>query len=280
MIQKLSGFISSGLLQPKQTAILTLSVATFFSTYFLEPFEIYPPEHTLSYFWICVFRAMLVGILAMLYLSFVRPKATWSIQSKLFHATVFLFLFGVVNFLIRDIIYDNPNNWSVHFFLTEIRNTFLIGILVLGLMFAFDHSRLLKKIEEEDAASDHQAADLTFTDNGVRIITQTKADDFLLPLNHFIMAKTEGNYTEIFTFERNGLRKQLKRIPLKSLEEQLSPYPWLVRTHRAYMVNQRLVENISGNAQGYQLTLAHYPEKVPVSRAFIPHFNQTSTLAT
>lgn len=156
---------------------------------------------------------MLVGIVAMVYLSFVRPKADWSIQRKLFHATIFLLLFGAVNFLIRDIIYDNPNNWSVHFLLTEIRNTFLFGIFIFGLMFAFDSRLLLKQNEEEDAASDRQVANYTFKEETqVSIITQVKADDFLLPLEHFVLAKTEGNYTEVFTLKTLGCKSNLREF--------------------------------------------------------------------
>lgn len=39
-----------------------------------------------------------------------------------------------------------------------------------------------------------------------------------------------------------------------------------------------MVENIAGNAQGYQLSLKNYPEKVPVSRAYISHFNKANSL--
>ncbi len=283
--QKFRERIPSGLMQPKFTAAFTLFMATFFTTYFLEPFEIYPPEHTINYFWICFFRGVLGACLTLLYLTFIRPEANWTIQKKLFHAAFFLWLFGTINFLIRDIIYDNPNNWSIHFFLTELRNTFLFGIFIFWLMFSFNYKLLLRGSEGDKRTSDSSPMAFTPVENvdTATIITQVKADDFLLPLEHFIMAKTEGNYTEIFTIESSGLQKHLKRIPLKSLEGQLSSYPWLVRTHRSYLINQRMVENIMGNAQGYQLSLKHYPEKVPVSRAFIPHFNKANvpvTLAT
>src|SRR5690554_1971797 len=115
-------------LHPRVTVASTLFLTTFFSTYFLEPFEIYPPEHTIHYFWICLFRGVLVACLATIYLTFFQPKATWLLQRKLSHVALFLFLVGGINFLIRDVIYDNPDNWSWHFLFTELRNTFLLGL--------------------------------------------------------------------------------------------------------------------------------------------------------
>ncbi len=278
---KFKGISRHGL-PPKFIGAITLFLATFFSTYFLEPFEIHPPEHTVHYFWICFFRAGLAACLALIYLTFIQPKATWPLHKKLFHVALFLLLFGGINFLIRDVIYDNPDNWSWHFLFTELRNTFLLGLFILWLMLSLNYNLLFGDEKENAMVSEN----LPMDDLGMKkqaavsIITQVKADDFLLPLDHFILAKSEGNYTEIFTIENQRVHKRLKRIPLKSLEEQLSPYPWLVRTHRSYLINQQLVDNMTGNAQGYQLSLKYYPEKVPVSRAFIPHFNKANALVS
>jgi hypothetical protein len=256
--------------------VLTLFLLTFLFTYFLEPFQVYPPEHIFSYFGICLFRALLLACLAIIYFPLLSLRKNWTLGHKLWHIPLFLLLVGVVNFLIRDIIYDNPNNWSFNFFWIEIRNTFLVGMFFLWILIPFDFQRLLEKTRSVSILiPPNQEVILQKKDILVSIQTQVKADDFQLAIHEFVFARTEGNYTEIYTVDTTGLRKFLKRISLKSLEQQLSSYRWITKTHRAYLVNLQMIEGITGNAQGYQLSISHYNEKIPVSRAFVPSFKKT-----
>src|SRR5690606_22693333 len=132
--------------QGKVKIAFTLFLLTFLLTYFLEPFDVYPPEHNVPYFWICFFRAVMVACLAFLYIHFLHPKITSSLSTKLIHVSLFLLLIGSVNFFIRDIIYDNPNNWSFHFFLIEIRNAFLVGFFIFWLMLSLNHQLWMQKV--------------------------------------------------------------------------------------------------------------------------------------
>ena len=85
-----------------------------------------------------------------------------------------------------------------------------------------------------------------------------------------MFAKSDGNYLEIYV---NNQNKKLIRATLKHLEALLSTHPNIIKTHRSYLVNTNYIENIKGNAQGYQLQITDYI--VPVSRTMIPIFNTT-----
>ena len=58
------------------------------------------------------------------------------------------------------------------------------------------------------------------------------------------------------------------RCTLKQMEEQLQGVQGIMRCHRAYIVNIAHVEHVSGNGQGYRLTLKATKEQVPVSRQY------------
>lgn len=280
MISNIKGHLSQPSPYPAEIKdrillVSALFALTFMFTYLLEPFHVYPPQHKITYTWICFFRAILVAGLASIYFFLLNPKKNWTRGYRLLVVTLFLLSIGLGNFFIRDIIYDNPNNWSFHYFFSEIYHAYVAGIVILLILIPFSQQPLWVnplvsppiKTKDDDGQNNRLIA----------IATQVKADDFHLQIDRFVLAKTEGNYTEIYTRETSGLRKELKRIPLKSLEEQLSPYNWIVKTHRAHLVNKHMVEDISGNAQGYRLSLPHYPEKVPVSRAFISAFKRAQT---
>lgn len=44
--------------------------------------------------------------------------------------------------------------------------------------------------------------------------------------------------------------------------------PFIIRCHRAFLVNIRMVVKVDGNSQGYKLNLEGCEEDVPVSRAY------------
>lgn len=83
-----------------------------------------------------------------------------------------------------------------------------------------------------------------------------------------LFVESDGNYALVhYLCEGRAVHKAL-RCTLKQAEEQLSEEPYIMRCHRAYIVNIARVEHVSGNGQGYRLTLEGTKEQVPVSRQY------------
>ena len=55
---------------------------------------------------------------------------------------------------------------------------------------------------------------------------------------------------------------------LKQAEEAVAACSFIVRCHRAFLVNIRTVVKVDGNSQGYRLRLEGCTEEVPVSRGY------------
>ena len=87
---------------------------------------------------------------------------------------------------------------------------------------------------------------------------------------HFLYAEAEGNYIKV-NYRSAGSGKivqKLLRLTMKQAEEAMAACPFIIRCHRAFLVNVRQVVKVDGNSQGYRLRLEGCEEEVPVSRAY------------
>jgi len=194
----------------------------------------------------------------------------------LFVELLFFLLFGVTDFLLRDFIYSNPDNWSLNYFWEEIRNTFLVGFLLLIIVLPLNLERLINKhsvgLQKLPNINTKPLGDTT-----VLIKTSALNETIELKIRDFLFAKVESNYTELFISSPDGINKILIRITLKDLEAQLKEFTKIYRTHRSYLVNLNAIQSITGNAQGYRLVLKKCAITIPVSRSSIDGFKVAYT---
>ena len=257
----------------------------FFFLWVFEPFHVNPDEQKVSYVLICFLHALSPTLIFLLYFLLLnvilseKKRAQWTVGQEIIHLCVLFFLFGVASFLIRDIIYTNPDNWSWRYFFEEVKNTFLGGSLLAAFLILLNFYRLNTKTQKKAAQIENHLPTVIVqppeeTSDQIAIQTQVKADDFALRLHDFLFAQAEGNYVEVFCGGKGGVKKELKRITLSQLESQLSSFPYILRSHRAYLINTRHIQHVMGNAQGYWLSIAGVTEKVPVSRGKIGVFDE------
>ncbi len=256
----------------------------FFFNYLLQPFDVNPDEQKMDYLWICVIHSS-TPLLILLCISFIfklYPKMTddWNIKNECV-LIFFLVLFtGITQFLIRDIIYDNPLNWSWEYFKEEILNTFIAGVFLAPIIISINANRRQSINQLNANRISSTLTDVKERQNHtiVTIETEVKSEKFSFDSSHFIYAKAEGNYAEIFLKKEDQVQKLIKRIPIKNLETQLSAFPFIIKTHRSVLLNLNHIENVTGNAQGYKVKLKDCPDTVPVSRNFIESFDLATTL--
>ncbi|MCL9806584.1 LytTR family transcriptional regulator [Flavobacterium amniphilum] len=247
--------------------------------YLLQPFDVNFSEHKIPNFWICVVHSTtpIVLFFGIAFICRFLPETTdnWTIKKEIVLIFFLVLCTGISQFLIRDIIYNNPDNWSWHYLREEVSNSFLAGLFIGPLIIFINLNRQQHKNSEN---ANRIAATLPHVeevpaDTTVTIETEVKSEKFSFDINSFIYAKAEGNYAEIFLNEDGKTNKLIKRIPIKNLETQLNAFPFIVKTHRSVLLNLNQIENVSGNAQGYKVTMKDCLEPVPVSRNYIQTFN-------
>jgi len=258
---------------------LIIFLMSLLFNYLFEPFVVYRPEHKLNYFWISFIHslnAFIIVIIITVIASKIVNEDHWKVWKEIVLIGFILLMIGICQFLVRDLIYDNPFNWSFNYLIEEIRNTFLAGILFVFILVPLNYMRLNRRHfnTAETFSSKTQETDFSNQNYIAKINTHQKNDDFNMNVNSFLFARAEGNYLEIFIREKNEIAKLLKRMTLKELETQLLHFPNIFKTHRSYIVNLDQVLQVKGNAQGYQLLLDDYSEPIPVSRGMIADFEK------
>lgn len=100
--------------------------------------------------------------------------------------------------------------------------------------------------------------------------TGTTKEALEIDAESFLYAEAEGNYVRIAYRKKPyaEVKKKLLRATMKQVEEATQECHFVLRCHRAFLVNIRQVTRVDGNSQGYRLLLDGCTEEVPVSRAY------------
>ncbi|KPM48341.1 LytR/AlgR family response regulator transcription factor [Jiulongibacter sediminis] len=251
-------------------------MAQFYNS-IIQPFDVYHPELKFGAFGTELIHS-LIPVIVMLYTAlFLKafPGITdnWTLRKELVLFFVILLQVGLLDFLIRDLIYDNPENWSWHYLQEEVLNTLLGGMLIVTPIISINlNIQLLKNQERAEAITVGKREELkTFDSDVLSIKTPLASECFELDLTRLLFVNAEGNYLNFHLKDEATL---LKRMTLNGLEELLSEYPNLLRVHRSYLVNLSMIEKVVGNAQGYKLKLRQSSDTVPVSRSYLEVFDQ------
>lgn len=254
---------------------MLIFVIGFCFDYFFEPFHVNRAEHNYAYWVICLAHVGGAATMYFIYSSVINQfvdDEEWTLGKNAMFDIGLLFLIGVLNFFWREVIYDNPNNVSLHYFIEEIRNTFLVGALILFMIVTINFN-LLRRKNQMQAEHLHPTKEGAISGALVPIQAAIPSDNFELDASEVLCIRSDGNYVEFYVQEGEHTRKLIKRLTLQRAADQLADFPFIQKTHRAFLVNTRQVKRIEGNAQGYQLTIDRLPFSIPVSRKHIDQFN-------
>lgn len=255
---------------------------TFVFYYVFLPFEINTKEHKYSFVGISAIHALvpfiLMPIQGYLYQYRLRKARPWKVSDEFIFYGIFLFLTGLAQYLIRDIIYENPHNRQLKYVLEELRNTFLIGGIFIAIAVSVNFNRLYHKhIQKAGVLAINDPT--VFAGRHITIHTQVKSESFDLRIDQFLFARSDGNYLNIFLQSDKETTSTLKRLTLNDLKNQIEKVGNFMQTHRSYLVNLDKLEQVTGNAAGFTLTFQHCTETALVSRKLIRSF-ETQLKAT
>lgn len=264
-----------------RSIIIALFFGLFIGSFlvFFEPFDIninYGEDQVLEVFFFG-FISTLVLILFLFVLPYLLPKVFsdlhWSVKHQLLFYFIMLFAIATLNGLYTNYINELPFSWSNYWWM--INRTFVLGGIPLSFVTLLDyHRRSKSNIALAEQMSEQKAPAPQSVEELFTILTNLKSEQFSIREKEFYFARAVGNYVEIFSGLDDKLEKEIYRLSLSSVEEQLNGNKRLIRCHRSYIVNLNKVVNISGNAQGLKLELDSSSYVIPVSRKYIPLVKQ------
>lgn len=167
---------------------------------------------------------------------------------------------------------------SIGNFIGSLLSVVILGIFPLTASVFFKYSRYKALNEKEASVLDDNLHDFqqknqdrseieAKKDNNVTLIAENEKDIIELNIDYLQYIESADNYANIVFLDQNKLKKELLRGTLKRFEQQISQ-PFVMRCHRSFIVNLNQVANISGNAQGYRITLKNNGTIIPVARNY------------
>jgi hypothetical protein len=203
----------------------------------------------------------------------------WTIGKNILHCFLFLLFIGVCTFIYDRYFLIKADFWTdfgTHGFYTilsiDMLAAFTIGVipLIFGLFIVENNAlkrnlleaQRLNKLLSERPRQEEEAGET------IALSGDTKDSISLIPENILYM-EASGNYVDICYKEEAKEKHKLLRSTIKQMEEMMQPFQYCVRCHRAYIVNINHIRNISGNAQGYRLSLTGTALEIPVSRTYL-----------
>jgi hypothetical protein len=98
-------------------------------------------------------------------------------------------------------------------------------------------------------------------------LTGTTSETVTVHIPDLLYIEAVGNYVKIYQLSDGQVRNDMLRATSKQMEDDLRPYPMIVRCHRAFLVNLQQVEQIVSRAGTMQLVIKHSQDSLPVSRS-------------
>ncbi|OQP52065.1 hypothetical protein A4H97_25980 [Niastella yeongjuensis] len=195
----------------------------------------------------------------------------WTVGKELIRMCWQLIPIAIGNWLLTHWLYKNYLSW--HNLFSFLWITLVVGIFPLWLNILLKQQRLLKKYQAGASRLDEQLNQPVILPQPVLSVpeqivftSENGKEQLSLPPGEIRYITAADNYVRIYFIKDNHPTSHLLRNTLRKAEEVLSTFPQFFRCHRAYIVNLKTVQHVSGNAQGYKLHLKDVEELIPVSR--------------
>lgn len=195
--------------------------------------------------------------------------ASWTVTHQIVFSLLILFVIATLNGVYTNYTNDLPFSWANYGWI--ISRTFALGGIPFSFLILIDYHRknhynqeMAVHIMEKHLDSTPPLPDKTWT-----IMTELKSETFTLHDRYFSHAVADGNYIDLYAMNGDTLTCSTYRITLAAFAQQIDA-SHLQRCHRSYLVNLNRVIDVSGNAQGLQLSLTGHDGTVPVSRKYVP----------
>lgn len=254
-------------------ASILVSVFVYVFLMIFQPFGIsniqyYKPIFVLGFFVITLIVLFFSFLIAPLICKEFFDSDNWTIRKNTIFIISQFIIISILNWAYNSTLGKDVTTQHSLMFFVFITTT--VGIFPTLFLMYFIEINLTRK--NQDFAND-------FTENipeklskteEIKIIlnSKNKAETFKINLNQLICIKSEGNYLNVFYFENDKIISRLIRNSISKIEEQLSKFNKIKRSHRSYIVNLDKVDKMTGNARNFNLHIDDLGFKIPVSRSF------------
>ena len=196
---------------------------------------------------------------------FSKPEE-WNFIKELISIFIVIFAMGTAVYFMAFLIERPADRWNLETLAGSFTGTFLIAGIPLYLFTVININQLFQTKLTHSQKDPEPAGENGAGEEFIFINTPLKKEEMSFYPSEFLYAESDGNYVNFYLQREGEIRKEVIRCSISSVEDQLSDFPFLLRTHRAFIVNLKKVEEANGNALGFRLNIPKIPGEIPVSR--------------
>jgi hypothetical protein len=201
----------------------------------------------------------------------------WTVGKNLLNGLLIILTISLGNtfyhcLLIRNSIPFSWENVSATF-LFYLVITFLVAIVPFAIIEFLQRNLSLSQHLLEAQELNKQLAEkipspqTAYHSEPITLSGNTKESVELHP-EQFIYLEAYGNYVKINYTEGELVKQKLLRTTIKQMEDELTSVPFIIRCHRAFLVNIKQIASVKGNSQGYKVSFNYPVGEIPVSRGY------------
>lgn len=246
----------------------------FFKPFGLFKFDFESMVRISSGYGLVTFLIMCVNQFALPYFySTIFLEKNWTVFREIIWVFWNVIIIAVFNYYYSIYIFDLEHYASLFFYF--LMYTLLTSIIPVSVTILLLHNWKLKKnLRSAEEISRNLNTKMLEQKNDEKIVLYaTNKKDFIsTTVSDFLYIESIGNYNVIYWEEKGEVMHKKIRNTLKNMEDQLLGIHSIMRVHKAFIVNLDQIQEINGNAQGYQLTMRDEKIKIPVSRSYMKKF--------
>ena len=238
----------------------------------------------------CIFGVIIFfSIILILYLftKFILSKKTkdnWTILKELSLVSLLLLTIISLNYSFLVLISKNNSDvLNIAFFFKMVFYALTTGLVISTIITWINYTIILKENLKQSLIHNNKLKDILKNkqektgDLIVNFPSNIQSENIKFNLEQLLFIKSDGNYIEVYTKTNNEIKIQLYRFSIQSIEDKLINYPYIIRTHRTYLVNIKNISHTKGNVRNYQLYFEGTELSIPVARSRFKIFNEALT---
>ncbi|WP_221657118.1 LytR/AlgR family response regulator transcription factor [Bacteroides salyersiae] len=251
----------------------------FFILLLFQPFGISAISHNklgilLGYMAVTgLFLCIPVYLLPLLFPDFYEDER-WTVGKHLLNNLFIFFFIAVGLWLYSDWIFGWGLRWDI--FCSFLVSAVVVGIFPTAFFVMLNRNRFLASHLREAMEMNQYLQKAESIPNRNRLEDEKEyivfsggtKESFELIASDLLYVEAEGNYVKIVYRKNEKCTHKMLRATMKQVEEVSRPFSYIVKSHRAFLVNLCAVSKVSGNSQGYRLFLYDCEDSIPVSRAY------------
>jgi len=273
-------FPKNFLLESAAKGAFILFAFCFLFGWIYQPLNIHPSallnfEGTLLVYAFVIGLTSFMCIKLLSNISFFSGDGSWNLTKEVSMILIVLFMIGNVVYFAAFILEVQADRWNIPTYLDSLVSVFLICSIPFGIGTLMNFNTLFQ--DTINLSPKNQNSEEISQPDILKLETSLKKDELSIPVSKLLYAESDGNYVFFHIHTPKGTKREMARVPMNQVEEQLSGYAQFFRTHRSFMVNMNYVTSATGNALGYTLKLQHTEKEIPVSRTQAKAFKQLYT---